>query len=93
MFLDDIVGEETNLDSINMAKIVDDVSRDSISVLMDNVQAISADRETVEVHLSGLQALPDPKLLAAGRGIEKLPSKRNDKWALKRADILRKGLG
>lgn len=43
--------------------------------------------------LPGLRALPDPVLADAGKRKERLPSENNDKWAIKRVDILRKGLG
>ncbi|CAM6081530.1 unnamed protein product [Calypogeia fissa] len=104
LYIDELTaGEDVDLDSIDIPCLFDEISREE--VFMDVLSNIAESEvvldcsettplpECVELSLPGLRAIPDKALVEAGRGEEKSPSKCSDKWALKRANTLRKGLG
>lgn len=84
-----------DLDEINLRDVFDEMARES--ALADVVSTLSESAiMPLEVSMRGLRALPNPMLAEpvaeAGKDKEKPFSHSNDRWALRRADSLQKGL-
>ncbi|CAM6104388.1 unnamed protein product [Calypogeia fissa] len=106
MYIDELAAcEDVDVDNIDIYLVFDEVSREEMS--MDVLSTIADSTmlapdlddepnpppECIKLSMPGFRVLPDEALVEASRGEEKSPSERSDKWAMKRANFLRKGLG
>lgn len=85
--------EEIDVNSLYVSNVFYEVSRESVAVdvvitLAENFEIVFTcetldGRAVSEVSMLGLPGLPDPGLLNAGKGQERLPWENNDRWAMK----------